>query len=136
MPEKKTSPARVSAAVRQSEAIQMRIAGYSYDVIAEQLGYANRSCAYKAVMTGLRRYIQEPAEELREIELDRLDALWQVAFREVSKGNLGAIDYCLRIMKRRADLLGLDAPAKQELSGPDGTPPVMILEVVRAPDGD
>jgi hypothetical protein len=43
-------------------------------------------------------------------------ALWP----QVLKGNQGAIDRALRVMERRAKLLGLDAPTRQEVTGAEG----------------
>jgi len=40
--------------------------------------------------------------------------------REGRMANLGAIDRALKIMERRAKLLGLDAPVRQEVTGADG----------------
>ena len=59
----------------------------------------------------------EEASKVRDLELQRLDALYLVAYAEVEDGNIPAIDRCLRIMERRAKLLGLDAAEKVEHSG-------------------
>ena len=59
----------------------------------------------------------EEAEEVRCIELQRLDGLWKVAHDKALKGDLPAIDRCLRIQERRAKLLGLDAPQRAEITG-------------------
>jgi hypothetical protein len=62
------------------------------------------------------------ADELREIEANRLDRLFVVAWRRAmaKDGDLAAIDRALRIMERRARLLGLDQPTD---SGPGGDDP-------------
>jgi len=57
----------------------------------------------------IRKVCSEEAELVREIELQRLDELWRVANTAALKGDLKAIDRCLRIQERRAKLLGLDA---------------------------
>lgn len=68
-----------------------------------------------------RSELEEKTEDLREIENARLDRLFFVAYRQaVKEGNLPAIDRALRIMERRARLLGLDRPVKTELTGADG----------------
>ncbi|MQY11433.1 hypothetical protein SRB5_15510 [Streptomyces sp. RB5] len=64
---------------------------------------------------------EEKAEELRALENQRLDKLFFVAYRQAVKdGNLPAIDRALRIMERRARLLGLDQPARTEVTGAGG----------------
>ena len=42
------------------------------------------------------------------------------AFQRVVDGELAMIDPCLRIEKRRAELWGLDAPKRAEVTGANG----------------
>src|SRR5262249_27674484 len=66
--------------------------------------------AHRLVARALEITYQEPADELRKLELERLDtlsrALWPTATTDPP--NLKAIDRLLKIMDRRAKLLGLD----------------------------
>lgn len=52
------------------------------------------------------------AADLRELEAVRLDKLTFIAYRQAAAGDLAAMDRVLRIMERRAKLLGLDAPTR------------------------
>lgn len=116
----KRQPAAVPTAEamqRERDALELRRAGATYDAIADRLGYTNRGAAYKAVQRGLRRTIQEPADELRQLEVERLDRLLTAVWRSAMGGNLGAVDRVLRVAERRARLLGLDAPTKIETEG-------------------
>ena len=113
---------RVAAHTRQLQALELRKAGATYQAIAEQLGYAHAKGAYKAVTSALKLTLREPADELRELEVARLDAMLLPLWRRVQSGDEKAVDRVLRIMERRARLLGLDAPTRGELSGPDGKP--------------
>ena len=122
MSESKTSERRLAGADRQREALELRKAGATFEAIAKRLGYRGPSGAYNAVMAGLRKTLQEPADDLRKMELERLDALTLRSWSLASQGSLEAIDRILRIMARRAKLLGLDAPERKELSGPGGGP--------------
>ena len=63
-------------------------------------------------MAALKATLQEPADELRTLELERLDRLLLGVWGQAAKGNQGAVDRALKIMERRARLLGLDAPTK------------------------
>ena len=116
------SERRVQAHERQKQALQLRTAGVAYEEIAARLGYRGRSGAYAAVMRALKATLQEPADELRKLELERLDKLLLGVWPQAVRGNQGSVDRALRIMERRAKLLGLDAPVKSEWSGPDGGP--------------
>ena len=65
----------------------------------------------------------EKADELRAVENERLDKLFFVAYKQaVREGSLPAIDRALRVMERRARLLGLDTPTRTEITGRDGQP--------------
>lgn len=112
MPESKTSERRITAAQKQRRALELRAAGKTFPQIAEELGYRSVSSAYGAVMRGLERTLQEPAEELRRLEAERLDRLFEVAFRKATRdGSVWAVDRCISIMERRARLFGLDREA-------------------------
>jgi hypothetical protein len=62
----------------EAQALSLRQEGHSYDEIARQVGYANRGAAYKAVQRALLDVIRQPAEELRRIEMERLEEMLQV----------------------------------------------------------
>jgi hypothetical protein len=133
----KTSPRSIATAQRRAQALKLRLAGARYDDITQQLGYSSRGAAVQDVQRALVATVQEPADELRALEVQRLDMLWQTALRvltrqhvTVSNGKvvhldgspvkddapvLAAIDRLLKIQERRARLLGLDAPAKHEV---------------------
>src|SRR5690348_9182032 len=100
---------RIVATERTAEALELRKAGHSYAAIAAKLGYSNQGAAYKAVKRALDRTLQEPADELRRVEVERLDDLLAGLWDKAKGGNLWAVDRALAIMQRRAELLGLDA---------------------------
>jgi hypothetical protein len=61
-------------------------------------------------MRGLDATIRAPADEVRLLDLVRLDKLWAAHYTRACRGNHRSTMICLRIMERRARLLGLDAP--------------------------
>lgn len=107
-----TQQRRVDANDRQIRALELRKSGVSYEDIARELGYRGRDGAHRAVSAALKRTLQEPADELRRLESERLDAMLFAIAPLVRRGNLEAIDRALKIMERRAKLLGLDAPIR------------------------
>jgi hypothetical protein len=66
--------------------------------------------------------MQQPADELREQEVDRIDRLQVAVWPSAMKGDTRAILTIIRLMERRAKLLGLDKPIKieQEITTWDG----------------
>ena len=105
---------------RKIRALELRRAGKTFDEIAAALGYADRGGAYKAVETGLRETLRETATDLRTLELQRLDELTAAFWPMALSGDAHAADRVLAMMKRRADLLGLDAPTKIQDVTPKG----------------
>lgn len=104
-------------AERRRAAVEMKIGGKTWREIADTLGYDSRATAYGDVMRGLQKAVAElsiPLEEYRQLELDRLDAMQDALWVKVLDGDTKAIDTTLRLMDRRAKLLGLDAPQRME----------------------
>jgi hypothetical protein len=120
-------------AARDARAAQLRVEGLTYQAIADRLGFTHRDLARRAVERVLLATVREVGDELRALELARLDRLWAAAWQVmnadhpvVSHGRvvvdevgvpvsdwrpvLAAIDRLLRVMERRSALLGLDAP--------------------------
>ncbi len=121
MGDSKASVKKLTALERERQGMALRMAGYTYDAIAERLGITKPG-AYKAVMRALgrlRTQVMEDAGQLRTLELQRLDALFEQMYSQAERGNQGAIDRCIKIMERRAKLLGLDLPLADE--GDDST---------------
>jgi len=101
-----------AAMERRKKALEMRMAGLTYQQIADNLGYGNRNSAYDAVDSALRDIPRENAVKLRTLELERLDFAASRIAKRVSQGDLPAIDRWLKIQERRARLQGLDAPTR------------------------
>lgn len=104
----------VEQAEKQRQALELRKAGATFEQIAKQLGYANGGGAYKVVQAGLKALVQQPADEVRQLEVERLDAMLRALWPDAMSGKPQVIDRCLGIMDRRAKLLGLDAPLRIE----------------------
>lgn len=98
---------RATAAEKAKQALELRRAGWSYDDIAEEVGYANRSVAYKAVKRSIAAITREPAAELLELELARLDDMFSGLYESARNGDNFSVDRALKIMEQRAKLLGL-----------------------------
>ena len=95
---------------KDQRALELRKEGHSYESISEQLGYSTRSASYKAVMRRLREVDRPAVSMLRELEVQRLDAMLYAVWDNVLQGDTNAVTTALRISERRSRLLGLDAP--------------------------
>jgi len=107
----------IKALEKQAQALKLRLAGVSYDDIARTVGYKGPSGAYQAVKSAMKKTLQEPAGELRTLEITRLDEALRAIWPQVKKGNLLAIDRYLKISERRAKILGIDSKTQVEISG-------------------
>ena len=101
-------PRNVEAAVRRARAVDLRASGATYQQIADTLGYDSKGTAHAAVTQGLAELGRESAEELLAIELATLNRMQMPAFARAKQGDDQAISSVLKIMDRRAKLVGLD----------------------------
>jgi hypothetical protein len=108
----KTSPVNIAAKKLAEKAVELRAEGMSYPDIARELKYNSRQAAHDAVNRALKEMFREPLEAMIQLDMERLDRMWTVHFLNAQAGDVNALSACMRIMERRARLLGLDAPAK------------------------
>lgn len=111
---------RAETLQKRAAAVRLRLAGASYERIAEEVGYAGHSGARKAVEAGLKLAIKEPAEEVVQQELARLDQMYLgLVGKGATSGNVPAVLAALKVMDRRAKYLGLDV-TKLDVTTHDG----------------
>jgi hypothetical protein len=97
---------------RELAVVELRRTGETWDRIARVVGYANAAGALKAYKRAIQRTLAQPTEELRTMELDRLDRLQRAYWKDAVEGNHKSAELILRIIGKRVELLGLDAPQK------------------------
>jgi hypothetical protein len=71
----------------------------------------------------IRENLAENANAVIAMELERLDEMLLGLWEKAKAGDLGAVEKAIRIMERRAKLLGLDAPSKVAPTDPSGEHP-------------
>ena len=96
---------------KETTIIELRHEGYVWREIAVMVDMSVAGVA-KAYKRALTRHPHATIDEHRELELDRLDNLQRTYWQPAVNGNLRAADYVLRVIDKRAKLLGLDAPLK------------------------
>lgn len=126
----------LNPADKLNQAMELRLSGMDWKPIADRLGYASAATLSRRVRALLVKRMEESADELLALEQSRLDALQEVAWRQAfaedpdttgdegedtkiavaaSANRLRAIETVLKVMERRAKLLGLDDAARREL---------------------
>lgn len=131
---------QAEVAARRAKAVRMRTAGRDWQTIADALGYSSRGAACQDVTRALKAYqddLAAAAEDHRVLALARLDDLLKAAHEVLERKHitvnngkviylgeqpieddaptLMAIKTILQIEERRAKLLGLDTPVKQQV---------------------
>lgn len=112
-----SSKRNLDAREKSQQAVRLRQSGATILQIATQLGYANESGAYKAIMRELQVTAlehSESTESLRQLEVERLDRMLRATWPLVLSGDQAAINTALRIEESRRNLLGIDAPKQFE----------------------
>lgn len=111
-----TSPTSMGAAERREKIMELRMRGWNFRKIGEAVG-CNGSYAYKVMRTELDRLIEKTAlstQQLRKLELEKLDVMETKLAPAVQKNSNIAIRTWLKVLERRSKFLGLDAPTKIE----------------------
>ncbi len=118
---------QMKKASRLESVVVARMAGKSYRKIATELGIP-ASTAHEYATEALNAYretARERAGQLVELEQQRLDAIQAANWANAMQGSKTAADTVLRVMERRAKLLGLDAPTKIAPTDPSGDNPYL-----------
>lgn len=123
----KTRRETIEARERGARALELRKEGRTFAEIATEAGYNSPQAAFDAVKRALARIDREPAEELIRLEAERLDALFGIQYLNAQAGDVAALDACMKIMTRRAKLLGLDAPVRTDNKTEVTTPGVLVV---------
>lgn len=109
-------PRDIAEVERMKEALDMRKRGRTFDDIAKKLGFSHASGASKFVKRALEMTIQESADEVRKIELERYDMVLRGLLPQAERGDARAAEVCIKLFERRAKIEGLDAPERKELA--------------------
>jgi hypothetical protein len=126
MPPKGNTPALTpDQAERYARVLDLRRAGFTFDTIAREVGYAGRQGAKEAYDAAIKRMGREATDDLRVLENERLDDLWRRAYARMNSAESND-DFAklqqtmIRISQRRSGLMGLDAPRQVEVTGEGG----------------
>jgi hypothetical protein len=108
--------AEIDARLREAQVFELRIQGFTFEQIAREVGFSGPSGAWQAYQRVKEQMIFEPIEELRHLELMRLDAVQHALWDRAINGDLPSANCILKIMDLRAKLVGLYKPEKVEVN--------------------
>lgn len=117
---------------RDRKAFRLRLAGVPVRQIAETL-----HCTPADIDSSLTRMCGGVTPDLREraviVELERLDDLNQIYYAKARAGDYDACALVIRLMERRAKMLGLDAPPRGDAVLDAAAPrPQASVDLIRA----
>lgn len=117
----------VRAREKEDRVVALRLAGMDFEEIRKQVGYRDRSGAWKAYQRALERRsvpAGADADGMREdevnLELLRLDELQKRIWARAMRGDLAAYDRVLKVMERRDKLKHRYHSAKANGPRPEG----------------
>lgn len=143
-----TSKEKIEAIQNRTKAMELRLLGMKFREIGAAMGFTEQR-AHQLVTEGLAAYAEqytETARELFQLDLQRLDQMFALTYQRATyqpprqpgqpytppEIDFQAVHASVRIMERRAKMVGYDSPRKLDLTNGDGTfqrPPV-IIEVI------
>lgn len=129
------TPSRAEKLLRYRNVIELYVtygsaAGIDWELIAEKQGefdgkplsVAGTKELFKRAYDKLRDDGGDLAAQALRLDLERLNVAEDLVMSEIRAGNLQAVDKLTTLQARRSKLLGMDAPAKKEVTGPNGSP--------------
>ena len=106
-------PALSEVRTKPELAYEMRLAGKSPHDIAAELGYENPTSVHRAIQERFKQEAEQVSTDDRQTILDlenaRLDALLNAAWGSAMYGDLGAMKFCLDVVKERVKTNQLNA---------------------------
>lgn len=120
---------KVTRAKRRSDVLTLAVAGHTVEKIAEVLtekykGEGLAGITGRSVEITINHALEEwkardagNVEQVRAMQLTRLDAMLAAISTDALKGNLKAVDRVLRLEALRAKIAGTEAPRRLEVSG-------------------
>jgi hypothetical protein len=97
---------------KEIQVMDLRQAGHTWDQISKALGYKDPMASRRIFQGAFAKAVIPKIEEVRSIESNRLDKITLILWPLVEQGDIKAIETVIKLMERRAKMLGLDAPTR------------------------
>jgi hypothetical protein len=120
---------------RVSAILAKRFSGKSLaDIGAEEKPAISPQAVQQLIGRALAVIPKQSTDQIRLLEAGRLDAMQNALWEQCLAGDIGAINTALRIMVRRAAMLGLDLQPGFGREDGDGDPGVVRVEIIGNPE--
>lgn len=109
---------------KQVKALRLFLAGVTYERIAEEVGYHDRSTAHRAIQSALKQRAKERddlADSALTIQLERLEGIFRTHYalaidRKNPAQAARSAEVVIKALDRVAKFMGLDAPQRAEVT--------------------
>lgn len=108
-------------------ALQVRMSGATLEQVAEAVGYNSSQAVWKAITSMLDREQPIAIAEYRAMHVARIERLLMGVWQAAIGGDDKAQQQALRLLQELGKIMGVYAPIKAEVSGPDGGPVREVL---------
>lgn len=112
---------------RRRKVVQLRLAGVQFAEIGRRMAdeygpdttdpAAHARVDWQRAREESRRLTEDSVEELRAVEIERLEMLLAGVWTKALKGDTKAVDSAARLIERLCKLKGLDPPTQIQLKG-------------------
>lgn len=132
-------PVELSDEERRARAVQMRLAGATYTMIATRCGYSSPQAAHRAVQNELEESTpEENVGKLRSLMQAQIETARRSIWARVVQGDAGAIDTFCKLFDRYVKITpGLEAPKNVVFKGDEDERPrwmaVILQQLVTDP---
>lgn len=110
-----TTNVRLLAVERQRQSLELRKAGATYQMIADQMGYSSPQAAWRAVNALLRDVQVEATTEFRKVQFERLNYMIMKLWPRVQAGDEKAITTTANLMAQQDKLMGTETPVEHKV---------------------
>lgn len=108
MGRKVTDPSKITRAEKINIAMRMRREGKDLRTIADALGYKSETSPHELIKEGLKDIYRENAEELFQLQLDRLDIGMRAVIPALEQGDIKAVHALVQLHDRYSKMFALD----------------------------
>jgi hypothetical protein len=127
--DRSSRPAQLQARENEQKALALWLKGATFEQIAAAgFGITTASGAWRAVRRALVRIPKKEADQAREAQLARLQALRLLLWNQAASDPIRTAEALIKLEAREARLLGLDMPTRIEATGKDGAPLTIALD--------
>lgn len=125
---------RLEKRLMANKALAMKRSGFSFQKIADALGYKSQQMAWYAVQQLLKQTARLSYEDMIQLHVERTENFLMRMETKIQKGDARAIEVAVKVLDRQSELLGLDYIDRKDQGRSLAPIQINILADPRDPD--